>query len=110
MHKHIIKIESIKDSRHEIGTMLHARSSVGFIIPDHKCTSIFVHEVMIHIRLRDITVSVYYDQGLIFSKTNCICKQKPLFAITLIDVHLWSGIMNPTLDRACNIVRNTAEL
>ena len=64
-------------------TMLHAWSSVGFIIPDHKCTSIFVHEVMIHIRLRDITVSVYYDQGLIFSKTNCICKQKPLFAITL---------------------------
>jgi hypothetical protein len=39
--------------------------------------------VMIHIRLRDITVSVHYDQGLIFSKKNCICKQKPLFAITL---------------------------
>ena len=57
-------------------TMLHARSSVGFIIPDHKCTSIFVHEVMIHIRLRDITVSVYYDQGLIFSTTKIVYVSK----------------------------------
>ena len=65
-------------------TMLHARSSVGFIIPDG--TSIFVHKVLIHIRLRDITVSVYCHQGLIFSSVFfCICKQKPLFAITLTE-------------------------